>query len=202
MDWTHLLAFNAALAAAWLAPGPAMLVALRAALTGGWAEGAATGAGLALVAALWTLAALFGLDALFTLFPWAYGALTTAGALYLLWIAVQTWRHARDPLPDAPASRARAIRTGVLVNLANPKSVLFAGAVLVVIFPPDLAPAARLAIGLNHFLFEVVAYAALSLLIARSGIARPLLAAKAALDRVTAAILGALGLRLLLDRAP
>ena len=37
MDWTHILAFNTALAAAWVAPGPAMLVCIRAALRGGWA---------------------------------------------------------------------------------------------------------------------------------------------------------------------
>ena len=201
MDWPALLAFNAALAAAWLAPGPAMLVAIRASLRGGWREGAATGLGLACVAALWTLAALFGLDAVFTLFPWAYGALKTAGALYLIWLAVQTWRAARAPLGDAPAPAGRAVRTGALVNLANPKSVLFAGAVLVVIFPPDLSTAARLAVGLNHLLFEVAAYAALSFVVARSGIARPLLAAKAMLDRVVAAVLGALGLRLLMERA-
>lgn len=179
-----------------------MLVCIRASLRGGWREGALTGVGLAAMATLWTLAALFGLDALFRVFPWAYGALKTLGALYLFWIAWRTWRVAGAPLPTVAVPAARAIRTGVLVNLSNPKSVLFAGAVLVVIFPPDLGTGARLGIALNHLVFEIFAYAALSFVIARSGLAQPLLAAKATLERVTAAVLGALGLRLLLERTP
>lgn len=202
MDWTHLLAFYVALAAAMASPGPAMLVAIRASLRGGWAEGAATGLGLALAAVFWTGSALFGLDAIFRLFPWTYGLLKTAGALYLIWIAVQTWRQAGAPLAETRVPAARAIRAGILVNLANPKSVLFAGAVLVVIFPPDITAAERALILLNHFVFEVVVYSLLALAIARSGIAKPLLAAKTGLERVTAAILGGLGLRLLLDRTP
>jgi len=41
------------------APGPALLFALRQSIAGGFAAGAATGAGLGLVAALWTGAAMF-----------------------------------------------------------------------------------------------------------------------------------------------
>ena len=61
-------------------PGPALLLAVRNTLTGGWAAGALTGCGLGLVAAGWTLTALLGLDAIFALVPWAYGALKIAGA--------------------------------------------------------------------------------------------------------------------------
>lgn len=198
MDATTLLAFNLTLLAAWLSPGPAMLIALRSAVTGGARAGMLTGVGLALAAALWTGAALFGLDSVFRLFPWAYGALKIAGAGYLIWIAVQTWRHAREPLADAPEPGRRAVRRGLLVNLGNPKSVLFAGAVLVVIFPPDLGTGARLTIMANHALFEIVAYALLSVAAARA--ARPILAMKTTFDRITALVLGALGARLILDR--
>ncbi|NBC95398.1 MAG: LysE family transporter, partial [Deinococcus-Thermus bacterium] len=129
------------------APGPALLMAVRASLSFGRAAGIATGCGLALVAAGWTLAALLGLDALFVVFPWAYATLRLAGAAYLLWVAWGLWRDARRPVAAAaPRSGRRHVVEGMLVNLANPKSVLFAAAVIVVIFPADLAPAARLAI--------------------------------------------------------
>lgn len=101
MTLAHLIAFNLALAAALVSPGPALLYAIRTALSAGRAAGIATGLGLGTMAALWTLAALLGLEGLFRAFPWAYAAMKAAGALYLIWIAVQTWRSARDPLSEA-----------------------------------------------------------------------------------------------------
>jgi threonine/homoserine/homoserine lactone efflux protein len=127
------------LLAAMASPGPAFVYALA---YGGnrrvSRRASPPGPGWALVAALWTGAALLGLDAVFRLFPWAYGALRVAGAAYLIWIAVQTWRAAgTPPQARAPAAHAGPFAAGLLVNLGNPKSVLFAAAVLVVIFPPD-----------------------------------------------------------------
>lgn len=200
MTLTLLLAFNAALIAALLSPGPAMLVAIRQSATHGFGAGIVTGLGLALMASLWTLAALFGLHAVFTAFPWVYGTLKIAGALYLLWIAAQTWRHARAPLHGVDMPRGAAFRRGFLVNLGNPKSVLFAGAVLVVIFPPDLSLGARLLIAANHLLVESLAYSGLAWLASRAAVTRRIEAAKPVFDRVTALVLGGFGLRLLIDR--
>nr|WP_053079069.1 LysE family transporter [Puniceibacterium sp. IMCC21224] len=201
MDAAHLLAFNLTLLAAMASPGPALLLALRTSLAYGPAAGIATGAGLGLMAATWTAAALLGLGLVFALFPFAYVAIKTAGALYLLWIAYTMWRDARQPLTEAagPLDRARAFRTGLLVNLGNPKSVLFASAVLLVIFPPDLSLTAKALIVLNHLVVEVIVYSCFALLLstppARSGYLR----AKPMLDRIAAGVLGLLGLRLLLD---
>ncbi|NQY59888.1 LysE family translocator, partial [Cognatishimia sp.] len=140
MELTHIIAFNATLLAAILSPGPAMLMSIRASLTGGFRQGFTVGLGLAVMAATWTALALLGLDGIFTLFPWAYLTLKIAGALYLIWIAVQTWRNARAPLnPEGmAATQGKSFLSGLSVNLANPKSVLFASAVLLVIFPQDI----------------------------------------------------------------
>jgi threonine/homoserine/homoserine lactone efflux protein len=204
MELSHILAFNAALLAAWIAPGPAMIYALRTSLAHGRAAGIAAGVGLGAVASLWTLAALLGLDALFTVFPWAYTVLKVGGALYLIWIAVQTWRSAGAPVaadgPDAVRRLGRSAARGALLNIGNPKSVLFAAAVLVVIFPPGLSPAEMAVVTLNHFGLEVALYAALAAVVSTPAVSRRYLALKLWLDRVSAAVMGALGLRLLLDR--
>ena len=200
MEAGHLIAFNAALLAALASPGPALLLSLRTTLASGRAAGIATGAGLGLVAALWTLAALLGLDALFALFPWAYVVVKTAGALYLIWIAVKTWRAARDPIGTAPNTQRNAFLTGALVNLGNPKSVLFAAAVIVVVFPAELTLAEKGLIALNHLGVEIAIYSALAVFLDRAPIRDRYLALKAPLDRASAAVLGALGLRLLTDR--
>lgn len=200
MEAADVLAFNLALAAAWASPGPAMLVAMRATLAGGRRAGFATGAGLAVVAAGWTLLALAGLDTVFRVFPWAYVVFKTAGAAYLLWIAWTTWRDARKAIGRAALPSRRAFLDGALVNLGNPKSVLFAAAVLVVIFPPDLDWGAKLAVAANHLALELAAYGALVAVLGAERVAARYLRAKAWLDRVAAGMLGALGLRLLVER--
>ncbi|SNS58756.1 LysE family translocator [Antarctobacter heliothermus] len=200
MDWTHLLAFNLTLLAAMAAPGPALLYALRQSIAGGIRVGVATGAGLGLVAAGWTGAALLGLEALFTLFPFAYGAMKLAGALYLLWIAWHLWRDAKNPVSDSANPGARAFLGGMLVSLLNPKSVLFAASVLVVIFPAGLTLADKAVIVLNHFTVEICVYTAFAALLSTPPARTGYLRAKPGIDRIAALVLGALGLRLLFGR--
>ncbi|MEX0281506.1 MAG: LysE family translocator [Arenibacterium sp.] len=200
MELSHLVVFNVTLLAAMAVPGPALLFAVRQSVAGGFSTGFATGMGLALVAAGWTAAALLGLEAVFVIFPWAYSALRIAGAAYLIWIAVSLWRGADQPLADTASPGARAFLGGALVNLANPKSVFFAASVLVVIFPPDMGFGAKAVIVANHFLVEVVVYAAFAAFLASPPARAGYLRMKPVIDRVAGALLGALGIRLLLER--
>lgn len=200
MTLAQFIAFNLTLLAALAAPGPALLYALRQSVAGGFWAGLATGFGLGTMAALWTAAALLGLNAVFAVVPWAYLALKTVGAIYLIWIAIQLWRNARQPVPDSAHPGARAFLGGVLVNLANPKSVLFAGAVLVVIFPPDLSLGAKALIVANHFIVEIAVYALFAAFLSSAPARVGYLRLKPTIDRAAAVVLGALGLRLLFGR--
>ena len=96
MTVEHLVAFNVALIAAVMSPGPALLVAMQTTLGSGRRAGIAIGIGLACMASTWTLLALLGLEAVFQIVPWAYLAVKTVGAVYLLYIAWQMWRGAGD----------------------------------------------------------------------------------------------------------
>ncbi|MEJ6388457.1 LysE family translocator [Gymnodinialimonas ulvae] len=201
INWVHVLAFNATLLAAIASPGPSLLFLIRTSMAQGRRAGLAAAAGLGLMASLWTLAALLGLDALFALFPWAYTAVKLGGAAYLIWIAVQTWRHACAPAGCAPdANRGHAFRQGLLVNLANPKSVLFAAAVIVVIFPEGLTTADKALIFLNHLAVELSVQPLLAIALSTAAVRARYLGAKSIFDRIAASVLGALGLRLLLER--
>ncbi|MFQ6548970.1 LysE family translocator [Aestuariibius sp. 2305UL40-4] len=196
MSGADLLLFNLALLASWLSPGPAFLVVTQTTLANGRRAGMAAALGLALTASIWTLAALLGLGILFEVVPWAATALRIAGATYLIWIAIETWRSARAPLTSTPEVQRRALQRGVLVNLGNPKSILFAASVLVVIFPPNLGWLEVATITANHLLLELVLYAALTALLARPAVARGYARLKTAFDRIAAGVMGTLGLRL------
>lgn len=200
IDLAHLIAFNLTLLAAIASPGPALLVAIRTTLASGRRAGVATGAGLGTMAATWTLLALLGLDGLFQLVPWGYMAAKGAGALYLLHIAYRTWKGARAGIADRARPARHAFRDGFLINLLNPKSVLFAAAVLVVIFPAGLGPWEMAIVVGNHLAVELAFYAALAAAMSSETVRGRYLAAKRHLDRGAALLLGALGLRLLVDR--
>lgn len=200
LTFADLLAFNAVLLAAIAAPGAALLYFIKSTVASGRAAGFATGVGLGIAAALWTLAALLGLEVVFAVFPWTYTALKLGGAAYLIWIAVQTWRHARDPLGDAPAPHGRAVGSGLLLNLGNPKSMLFAAAVIVVVFPQGLGATDIAVIVANHLVLEIGFYAVFALLLSTGPARRGYIRLKPLLDRIAATLLGALGLRLILEK--
>lgn len=200
MSLEHIIAFNAVLIVSILSPGAAFLMAVRSSVANGRRAGIFTGLGLGTMASLWTLAALLGMDAVFALFPWAFAILKVGGALYLIYLAVVTWRGAKAALTSTAKPQGRAFIDGFLVNLGNPKSVLFAAAVLVVVFPPDLSGAEVAFVALNHLTLEILFYTACAFMLSAPAARDRYLRAKPTLDRFAALLLGGLGLKLLLQR--
>ena len=200
MGIEHLIAFNIVLWAAIISPGPAFLVAVQTSLTAGRRAGIATGLGLATMAVIWTTFALLGLEVVFAVVPWAYTAVKTLGAAYLLYVAWGMWRGARDPITGGAKPVRHAFRQGMLINLLNPKSVLFAAAILVVVFPADMSLLDGAIIILNHLIVEIAFYSCLALAMTTETVQQRYLQAKLYLDRAAALVLGALGVRLLVSR--
>ena len=197
MQPEHVIAFNITLLAAMASPGPALVVAIRTVLSAGGRAGMAIGCGLGIAAAGWTLAALVGLDAVFTLFPWSYVLVKIVGGLYLSYLAYRIWKAAPQPVAEAGIPPGHAFRSGLLVNLSNPKSVLFAAAVLVAIFPPDMDVAHKLAIAGNHLGIELVFYAILAATMSRQAFRTRYFAMKLYLDRFAAVVLQVLAINIL-----
>lgn len=200
MTVESLLAFNAVLIASIFSPGAAFLMAVRTTVAAGRRAGLLTGLGLGLMASLWTLAALMGLEAVFALFPWAFGALKLGGAAYLIYLAIQTWRGAHAPIDATAKPARRAFAEGLLVNLGNPKSMLFAAAVIVVIFPGGLSGSEIALIWANHLTLEILFYTGCALLLGAPTARAQYLRLKPLLDRTAALLLGGFGLRLLIER--
>ncbi|HZZ62523.1 MAG TPA: LysE family translocator [Roseiarcus sp.] len=109
-------------------PGADMAVFLSRTLSGGRAVGFAAQAGANAGLVFHTFAAALGLSALLAASAQAYQAVKIAGALYLLWIALKAIRHGtalkRKAEADAGGRRG-AFLNGLLINLTNPKIVLF-----------------------------------------------------------------------------
>ena len=94
----------------------------------------------------------------------------------------------------------QSFRQGVLINAFNSKSVLFAAAVLVVIFPADKSAFDIAFVVLNHLVVELLFYSVLALGLSAAAFRTRDLKAKIYIDRVASVVLGMLGLRLILSR--
>lgn len=200
MDLQHLITFNLTLLVAIASPGPALLMAIRTNLSAGRRSGLAVGFGLGIMAATWTLMAFLGLDWIFRTVPWLYMAVKTAGAGYLIYVAVRMWLGAKTPIDVTEQKVQHAFWSGLLVNLLNPKAVLFAAAVLIVIFPTKLSLTEGAILVSNHMLFEWAFYTVLAFALSTRAVSKRYLQAKVYIDRFAALVLGGLGARLLFGR--
>ena len=110
-------------------PGADMALFLSRTLAGGRAQGFAAQAGASVGLIVHTFAAALGLSALLAASAQAYEAVKIAGALYLLWLAFRAIRHGSALKLKAGAPARGGLRgaftNGLLINLTNPKIVLF-----------------------------------------------------------------------------
>ena len=111
-----------------------------------------------------------------------------------------TWKNATSPIEDKSRTQINAFRDGVFINLSNPKSVLFAAAILIVIFPPDMTATEIALVVTNHMAVEVIFYTALAYMMSTNAARQTYLRAKTYLDRGGSVILASLGLSLLFQK--
>jgi threonine/homoserine/homoserine lactone efflux protein len=110
-----------------MTPGPNM--AYLAVLSANWGRLAGFSAVLGVALGLALLGVVVGLGAgsLILNNRFAYESLRWAGALYLCWLAYDSWKEGRQPAEAAPVGRSRLVhfRRGFVTNLLNPKAALF-----------------------------------------------------------------------------
>ena len=106
MTWEQLATFNIGLLVAIASPGPALVMATHTFASKRRAAGIAAGAGLGLMAAIWTMMALLGLVVIFEVFPMLYIGAKILGGAYLMYLAYKAWRYASAPVDTrSPAVR-------------------------------------------------------------------------------------------------
>ena len=134
------LVFCVACVALAATPGPNMLFLVSRTLAQGRGAGFVSLAGTSTGFALHAVAAALGLTALLAAVPVAFEVVRVAGALYLAWLAIVTWRVSGDADPRVTAPRvanAAMYRQGLVTSLLNPKLAVFQLA----LFPQFVDPA-------------------------------------------------------------
>jgi RhtB (resistance to homoserine/threonine) family protein len=130
IDTSYWFLFLSAALALNLSPGPDLFFVLSRTLGHGRRVGLAAVAGVCSGAMVHVLAAALGLSLLLAAAPTLFAMLTYVGAAYLVWLGVSMWRSAGAAfLPKAATqqgvSAGQAFWQGVLVDVLNPKVVVF-----------------------------------------------------------------------------
>ncbi len=202
----ELLPFLAVSVVIVVVPGVDMALITHQVLVRGRRAGLFAVAGIVSGSAVQAAAATVGLSALLAASEPAFAAVKIAGAVYLVWLGVQTLRHARRAAPGAPETGSvgtvapsgwRSYRSGLLTNLLNPKIIVF-----YVTFLPqfvDPGPGAMARTGLLAALFLVLAASWLLIYVVLLQRLRGVLsraAVRRRFERLTGVVLVGLGVRL------
>jgi threonine/homoserine/homoserine lactone efflux protein len=135
MGLDRLGVFVTVVAALIAVPGPSVLFVVSRGVALGRRAAVSTAVGNEAGLLVQVVLVAFGLGNIVERSLLAFSVLKFAGALYLVYLGVQTWRHRKDLAVTAEAGQMsdrphRILREGFVVGVSNPKGLLIFTAVL------------------------------------------------------------------------
>ena len=207
MDSTNIALFLVAALVIALSPGPGIFYVAARTLAGGRDEGLASSLGTGLGGLVHVAAGAAGVSALVLASAEAFALLKIAGAIYLIWLGIKTFRE-----PDIAANAKvkttgarRAFREGIVVEALNPKTAAFFLAFLPQFVEPAAGPVwlQFLLLGLVSVILNTVVDLIVALMASRArsmAVARPSLLRR--LRQSAGLGIASLGLALAFARRP
>lgn len=203
ISWLLFLAASVLLI---ITPGQDLILVMSRAVTQGTAAGVVTAFGISSGLMVHTLVASLGLGVIIRTSEWLFFALKVVGALYLVYLGIQSILSARSRL-DLHGTETRSVRRlyldGALSNIANPKIAVFYLAFLPQFIHTDAA-SPTLSLFILGFTFAALTFVIkgpLAMIAGRLSLfirSRP--AVLTWLFRTSGAVLIALGIKLVLER--
>jgi homoserine/homoserine lactone efflux protein len=132
MDWTPFIAFTALTVVASITPGPAVLLVMAHGLKGGFAPSLKASLGVQAGNGIYLTLSAVGLGAILAASETLFHAVKWIGAGYLVYLGIRAIVNARAAAPTGGREPmlARPFTQATMAQLANPKSVLFFGALM------------------------------------------------------------------------
>jgi homoserine/homoserine lactone efflux protein len=144
-----------------LVPGPAVIAVVSTALRGGFRASLATNAGVLIGDAAFVAAAALGLGAVLVASHGVFVAVKWLGIAYLAYLGVRALLDRGAPFAvELTGAERRAFRLGLTTQLANPKVILFFGALLPQFVDPARAAAPQFALlGATFIVSDLLVFA-------------------------------------------
>src|SRR4051794_15246119 len=183
-----------------LTPGPATALVVRSAALHGRREALLVTLGNSTGIFMWAIASVLGISALVAASDTAFWVLKIVGAVVLLYLGIRALRGS-DP-EEASLPKARTpYGNGLMTSFANPKLAVF----FIALFPQfvpdgDAVLPTTFAMALLLIAVDLVYFSLLALVVARAH--RAVVSSKLArrIERLTGAVMIALGVRVALER--
>lgn len=175
MTDTQFVAFIVAITLLTISPGVDTLLVLRNTSRGGWKDGVVSSLGICSGLFVHATVSAVGISVILLQSAWAFGLLKLAGALYLVWLGIQSLRSSGAsplagvvPVKSLDFNGLRSIREGLLSNVLNPKPIVF----YMAFFPQFVSPEGNLllqslSLAGIHFMIGMLWLSALTLLLYR-----------------------------------
>lgn len=205
----HLWLFVGIAAVVIVVPGPDTAIVTKNALLHGRGAALGTAFGVETGLAVWTVASALGVASIVRASDTAFTALKLIGAAYLVWLGIQALRAAGRSGSHSDLGPARretlggrgGFRQGLLSDLANPKiGAFFTGLLPQFAGPGHSVLLPFLVLGGMFVLMTVVWLCAYAMVAVKASAVLRRRRVKAAIDRVSGAILIGFGIRLALER--
>lgn len=132
MELSVYLTFIIATAIMIALPGPSVLLTIAHSISFGWRAALSTVGGATLGIAFQLGVAAVGLASLLNVVAEAFEWIRWAGAAYLIYLGIRQWRAAIKPVEtiNTQVSRTNLFIQGLVVQIPNPKSLIFIAAFL------------------------------------------------------------------------
>ncbi len=135
MDLASLTTYLVAITLLTITPGVDTMLVIRNTARGGWRDGAVSSLGICSALFLHATISAVGISVILLQAAWAFSALKFAGAAYLIWLGLSSWRKVIKKETFAIANGngsgsgeffvSRSLREGFLSNILNPKTAIF-----------------------------------------------------------------------------
>jgi RhtB (resistance to homoserine/threonine) family protein len=194
-----------------LTPGVDTMLIIRNSARGGRLDGAVSSLGICSGLFVHATVSALGISIILLQTAWAFNALKFAGAAYLVWLGLCSWKKAVGGRRNLFAGNAstkqdtfrfsRSLREGFLSNVLNPKTVIFYMAFLPQFINPAEPPLSQsLMVACIHFTVAMLYQCVLAAMVdkARNWLQRPMV--NRVFDTFTGSILLFIGLRLATDK--
>ena len=177
-----------------ISPGGDFAMVTRNSYLHGRMAGIWTAIGIALAIWLHVAYSILGVGLLLQTSPMLLQAVKTVGALYLLYIAWQTWRYPvaiASELADSQAafSHWSALKTGLISNALNPKTTLFVLSLYTQVIAANTALSTLLAYGWVISLAHLLWFAWVALCLSQPRIRMWLLRKQSVVNKAIACVL-------------
>jgi len=159
MDIKSLLWISFICAMGAISPGPSLAVVLRNTISGGRAGGIMTAIGHGIGFSVYAFVAVMGLSSAFLANEQIFYLLQSAGALFLIWLAINMITYKKSVLSEKyKESVYRGFLEGFMVAFLNPKILVFLVAIFSQFINSDMTNSGRFIMAVMAGIIDITWY--------------------------------------------